>query len=220
MELFKNTQNLWSADLSSSLKENEENQTALAVMIQKRSTSATIYQWMKAAKPEWSTSRKSDYLKSKMASMLGRLLKMSVRNWQRSTLPRHYRRRRDDGKERLQAQNLLSAIPIVRALEEILDMNFIRGLCRKDYSHTGQPSVDPIVLFKMMLIGYLFGIISERKLAEECTVNLAFRWYLGYDLDESTPNHSVISKPRGRFGKKVFEEFFQEVLSRVHWKSL
>jgi transposase len=73
--------------------------------------------------------------------------------------------------------------------------------------------VDPIVLFKVMLIGYLFSITSERKRAEECTVNLAFRWYLGYDLDEATPNHSVISKARGRFGKKVFEEFFQEVLS-------
>jgi transposase len=114
---------------------------------------------------------------------------------------------------RLSLEKMIPQDHLVRALEEILDMNFIRGLCRKYYSHTGQPSVDPIVLFKMMLIGYLFGITSERKLAEECTVNLAFRWYLGYDLDETTPNHSVISKARGRFGRKVFEEFFQEVLS-------
>jgi transposase len=114
---------------------------------------------------------------------------------------------------RLSLEKMVPQDHLVRALEEILDMNFIRGLCRKYYSHTGQPSVDPIVLFKMMLIGYLFGITSERKLAEENTVNLAFRWYLGYDLDEATPNHSVISKARGRFGKKVFEEFFQEVLS-------
>jgi transposase len=114
---------------------------------------------------------------------------------------------------RLCLEKMVPQDHLVRALEEILDMGFIRGLCRKYYSHTGQPSVDPIVLFKMMLIGYLFGITSERKLAEECTVNLAFRWYLGYDLDEATPNHSVISKARGRFGKKVFEEFFQEVLS-------
>jgi transposase len=114
---------------------------------------------------------------------------------------------------RLSLEKMVPLDHLVRALEEILDMNFIRGLCCKYYSHTGQPSVDPIVLFKMMLIGYLFGITSERKLAEECTVNLAFRWYLGYDLDEATPNHSVISKARGRFGKKVFEEFFQEVLS-------
>jgi transposase len=114
---------------------------------------------------------------------------------------------------RLCLEKMVPQDHLVRALEEILDMNFIRGLCRKYYSHTGQPSVDPVVLFKMMLIGYLFGITSERKLAEESTVNLAFRWYLGYDLDEATPNHSVISKARGRFGKKVFEEFFQEVLS-------
>jgi transposase len=114
---------------------------------------------------------------------------------------------------RLSLEKMVPQDHLVRALDEILDMNFIRGLCHKYYSHTGQPSVDPIVLFKMMLIGYLFGITSERKLAEECTLNLAFRWYLGYDLDEATPNHSVISKARGRFGKKVFEEFFQEVLS-------
>jgi transposase len=114
---------------------------------------------------------------------------------------------------RLSLEKMVPQDHLVRALDEILDMHFIRKLCRKYYSHTGQPSVDPIVLFKMMLIGYLFSITSERKLAEECTVNLAFRWYLGYDLDEATPNHSVISKARGRFGKKVFEEFFQEVLS-------
>jgi transposase len=114
---------------------------------------------------------------------------------------------------RLSLEKMVPQDHLVRAWEEILDMGFIRGLCRKYYSHTGQPSVDPIVLFKMMLLGYLFGITSERKLAEECTVNLAFRWYLGYDLDEATPNHSVISKARGRSGKKVFGEFFQEVLS-------
>ena len=121
---------------------------------------------------------------------------------------------------RLCLEKMVPQDHLVRALEEILDMNFIRGLCRKYYSHTGQPSVDPIVLFKMMLIGYLFGITSERRLAEECTVNLAFRWYLGYDLDEATPNHSVISKARRRFGKKVFEEFFQEVLGICVGKGL
>lgn len=114
---------------------------------------------------------------------------------------------------RLSLEKMVPQDHLVRALEEILDMGFIRGLCLKYYSHTGQPSVDPVVLFKMMLIGYLFGITSERKLAEECTLNLGFRWYLGYDLDEVTPNHSVISKARGRFSKKVFEEFFQEVLN-------
>jgi len=71
---------------------------------------------------------------------------------------------------------------LVRRLESIIDLSFVREMVHPYYSHTGQPSIDPVVLFKMMLIGYLFGITSERKLAEACSLNLAFRWYLGYDL--------------------------------------
>ena len=103
---------------------------------------------------------------------------------------------------------------LVRSLEEVLDLGFVRSLCRPYYSHTGQPSVDPIVIFKMMLLGYFYGITSERRLAEECSLHLAFRWYLGYDLDEATPNHSVLSKARSRYGKEVFEKFFEHVLRR------
>jgi len=101
---------------------------------------------------------------------------------------------------------------LVRILSKVLDLGFVRDLCKDYYSQTGQPSVDPVVLFKMMLLGYFSGITSERKLAENCSLNLAFRWYLGYDFDEATPDHSVISKARVRFGKEVFEEFFQRIL--------
>lgn len=101
---------------------------------------------------------------------------------------------------------------LLRRLEAVVDLSFVRGLCAPYYSHTGQPSIDPVVLFKMMLLGYLYGIISERRLAEECSLHLAFRWYLGYDLDEETPDHSVLSKARARYGKEVFEAFFQRVL--------
>jgi transposase len=72
----------------------------------------------------------------------------------------------------------------------------------------------------MMPVGYLFGITSDGKLSEECAVNLAYRWYLGYDLDEATPNQSVISKAGARFGKKVCEEFFQEAINRCLEKGL
>lgn len=102
---------------------------------------------------------------------------------------------------------------LVRQLDRVIDLSFVRPLVAKYYSHTGQPSVDPVVLFKMMLLGYLYGITSERRLAEECSLNMAFMWYVGYDLDEPTPNHSVISKARARYGKEVFERFFQEILS-------
>lgn len=102
---------------------------------------------------------------------------------------------------------------LLRRLESVVSLSFVRGLCESYYSHTGQPSVDPVVLFKMMLLGYLYGITSERRLAEECSLHLAFRWYLGYDLDESTPDHSVLSKARARYGKGVFEAFFERVVS-------
>ena len=59
----------------------------------------------------------------------------------------------------------------------------------------------------MLLLGYFYGITSERRLAEECSLHLAFRWYLGYDLDEPTPNHLVLSKARIRYGRKAFESF-------------
>ena len=101
---------------------------------------------------------------------------------------------------------------LLRRLEGVVDLCFVRQLCAPYYSHTGQPSIDPVVLFKMMLLGYLYGITSERRLAEECSLHLAFRWYLGYDLDEATPDHSVLSKARARYGKGVFEIFFQRVL--------
>jgi transposase len=101
---------------------------------------------------------------------------------------------------------------LLRRLEAVVDLAFVRELCAGYYSRTGQPSIDPVVLFKMMLLGYLYGITSERRLAEECALHLAFRWYLGYDLDEPTPDHSVLSKARARHGQAVFEAFFQRVL--------
>jgi transposase len=98
---------------------------------------------------------------------------------------------------------------LLRRIAEAVDFSFIRPLCRPFYSHTGQPSVDPVVLFKLLLVGYLYGITSERRLAQEVRLNLAYRWFLGYDLDEPTPDHSVLSKLRARLSAEVFEGFFE-----------
>jgi len=99
-------------------------------------------------------------------------------------------------------------------LNDTLDLNWIREATRKYYSHTGRPSVDPVALVKMLLIGYLYGIPSERRLAEEVRLNIAYRWFSGYNLDEETPNHSVFSKARARFGRDLFLLVFRDVLSR------
>lgn len=111
--------------------------------------------------------------------------------------------------------SLDAAVPtnhLVRRLAAVVDFDFVRGLVRRDYSHTGQPSIDPIVLFKLWLLGYLFNITSERRLCEEASLNLAWRWFLGYELDEPLPDHSVLSKARKRFGVRVYEKFFQHIV--------
>ena len=102
----------------------------------------------------------------------------------------------------------------LRKASQIIDVSFVRTLVADKYSHTGQPSIDPEVLFKMMLIGYFYGITSERRLAEDIALHMGYRWFIGYDLDEPTPNHSVLSKARSRYGEEVFREFFQKILAQ------
>jgi transposase len=111
--------------------------------------------------------------------------------------------------------SLDAAIPanhLVRRLAAAVDFEFVRGLVRQHYSHTGQPSVDPVVLFKLWLLGYLYNIRSERRLCEEAALNLAWRWLLGYELDQPLPDHSVLSKARRRFGTRVYEQFFARIV--------
>ena len=112
----------------------------------------------------------------------------------------------------LSLERLVPEDHLLRRIAAAVDFSFVRRLCRPYYSHTGKPSVDPIVLFKMMLIGYLYGITSERRLAQELSLHLGYRWFLGYDFDVPTPDHSVLSKARARLGLEVFEEFFRQSL--------
>jgi transposase len=111
--------------------------------------------------------------------------------------------------------NLEERVPqdhLLRRIAAVVDFSFVRRLTARFYSHTGQPGIDPVVLFKMALVGYLDGITSERRLAEELRLHLAFRWFVGYDLDERPPDHSVLSKARWRFGVTVYQAFFTEIV--------
>jgi len=99
---------------------------------------------------------------------------------------------------------------LLRQIAAAVDFSFVRPLCRPFYSHTGKPSVDPVVLFKMLLVGYLYGITSERRLAQEISLNLGYRWFLRYDFDVPKSGPSVLSKARARFGPEVFEAFFRK----------
>jgi transposase len=109
----------------------------------------------------------------------------------------------------LSLDQLIPQDHLLRQIATAVDFSFVYPLAKSHYSHTGQPSVDPVVIFKTMLIGYLYGITSERRLMGEIQVNLAYRWFLGYDFDEVIPDHSVLTKARSRFGVGVFEKFFE-----------
>ena len=108
----------------------------------------------------------------------------------------------------------------VRRIQEVLDLRFLYKDTREYYSHEGKPSIDPVVLFKLYVLGYFFGIPSERRLFREVQVNLAYRWYLGYDLDEPIPDHSIMTKSRYRFPPAVFERLFKHMIRLCKEKGL
>ena len=93
-----------------------------------------------------------------------------------------------------------------------MDLAFVRGLVSECYGEWGRPSIDPVVFFKLHLIAFFEGITSERRLMETAGLNLAHRWYLGYDLDEPLPDHSSLSKIRSRYGLDAFHRFFERVV--------
>lgn len=104
---------------------------------------------------------------------------------------------------------------LLRLIDKHVDFSFITEKVRPYYSETqGRPSLDPIMLFKMMLIGYLYGIRSERQLEQEIIPHAAYRWFLGLSLSDRVPDHSTISWNRNnRFkGTTVFQEIFDEIV--------
>ena len=112
----------------------------------------------------------------------------------------------------LTLDDLVPADHPVRKISEVLDLRYLYKETRQYYSHEGKPSIDPVVLFKFYVICYFFGIRSERQLFREVQVNLAYRWYLGYDLDEEIPHHSIMTKSRYRFPEEVFDRFFKRIV--------
>lgn len=105
---------------------------------------------------------------------------------------------------------------LLRRIKENTSFKFIRDRVRHLYSDKGRPSIDPIRLVKMWLIGYLYGITSERRLEEEIRLNLAYRWFLDLQLDERIPDHSTLSRNRNeRFaGTRLFEDIFEEIVAQ------
>ncbi|MGI4742707.1 MAG: transposase [Janthinobacterium lividum] len=95
-----------------------------------------------------------------------------------------------------------------RRLRDLLDWEFLRPQTRPLYSHTGQPSLDPVVFFKLVLVGRLENIVSDRRLIEHCALRLDILYFLGYEVDEDLPWHSTISRTRQLYPATVFETHY------------
>ena len=112
--------------------------------------------------------------------------------------------------------NLLDMVPadnFYRKLLTELDLHFIYKATQKYYGKEGQESIDPVVFFKILLVGYLNNINSDRALLRFCSNCLDVRLFLGYDLDEELPWHSTISRTRQLFGEDIFLQLFRKILS-------
>lgn len=105
---------------------------------------------------------------------------------------------------------------LLRGIDRFLDLSELHQHLAPHYSHTGRPSIDPVLLIRMLVVGYCFGIRSERQLCEEVHLNLAYRWFCRLGLEDKVPDHSTFSKNRhGRFRDNDTLRFvFEKVLAR------
>jgi transposase len=111
---------------------------------------------------------------------------------------------------------------LLRLVDQHIDFGFIKNKVRHLYSHTGRPSIDPEILLRMLLIGYLYGITSERRLCEEVKMHIGYRWFVGLNMEDTVPDHSTFSKNRHeRFAESgICQEIFDEIVRQCTEKGL
>lgn len=108
-------------------------------------------------------------------------------------------RREDSQVQFLYAFDLDKVVPadhLVRQIDAILDLSWVHRELRPYYSHTGRPSIDPVLMIRMLLVGYVFALRSERRLCSEVQVNLAYRWFCKLSVEDRIPDHSAFSRAR------------------------
>jgi transposase len=111
---------------------------------------------------------------------------------------------------------------LLRGIDHFLDLSELHQHLAPHYSNTGRPSIDPALMIRMLVIGYCFGIRSERRLCDEVHLNLAYRWFCRLGLEDEIPDHSTFSKNRhGRFRESdAFRHVFESVLRRCMTEGL
>ena len=103
---------------------------------------------------------------------------------------------------------------LVREIAAVLDLTWVRAELASYYSPLGRPSIDPVLMIRMLIVGYVFAIRSERLLCREVQVNLAYRWFCGLSIEDKIPDHSAFSRARNeRFrDSDIFRHVFERVV--------
>lgn len=127
-------------------------------------------------------------------------------------------RERDNKQVSMEFVSIEELVPtdhLLRKIQRVIDFAFIRDKVKDLYcADNGRPAVDPVVLFKMLFLGYLFGVRSERQLVREIQVNVAYRWFLGFGLTDKIPDASTFSQNRRRrfTESTIYQEIFDEIV--------
>ncbi|RKX24213.1 MAG: hypothetical protein DRP47_11730 [Candidatus Zixiibacteriota bacterium] len=112
-------------------------------------------------------------------------------------------------------ESLIPKDHYLRRLDRVLDLGFVHDAVRDRYcQNNGRPSTDPEVVVRLFLIQAMDGISHVRELMRQVQVNLAYRWFIGYRLDEKLPDHSTLSKALDRLGDDVFNELFERSIAQ------
>lgn len=133
--------------------------------------------------------------------------------------------KKEENQNRIHFLSLEDLVPqnhLVRKLEKAIDLSFIYDEVKELYSEKGRPSIDPVVLIKLNIIQYTFGIRSMRQTIKEVEVNSAYRWYIGYDFYEKIPHFGTFSKNYNRRFKDtdIFEKIFYRIVEQISLKGL
>ena len=108
-------------------------------------------------------------------------------------------------------RELLPDDHVLVRVERVLDLSWLRAEVTELYdAENGRPSIDPEAALRLMLAGFLLGIVHDRRLLREAQVNLAIRWFAGYGLHERLPDHSSLTRIRQRWGPDRFRQIFQQ----------
>jgi transposase len=131
--------------------------------------------------------------------------------------------KKQDQDKRLPSFRLSERVPqdnIYRRLKEVLDLQWLYEATKKYYGTEGHKSIDPVVFFKLILIGYLENLLSDRRIIQTVSLRLDLLFFTGYELDEPLPWHSTLSRTRQLYGEEVFKELFVQVLKQCIEKGM